>query len=136
VSPLTGAPLTGSATVLWPDGLTHLQHVVRTVGGDLTDAPLNLDAGVASQPKRTCLCKAGMKPNLTEHPRNRQQPKRGRKRFCEEGGDKLRFPIERVVAGEDKCKRLLLRFETQQIRPLGFNLIAFTLLNLREFCRA
>jgi hypothetical protein len=27
-----------------------------------------------------------------------------------------------------------MRFETKQIRHLGFKLIAFTLINLREFC--
>ena len=48
---------------------------------------------------------------------------------------KLRFPIEGVFAWEDKCKRLLLRFETNPIRSVGFKLMAFTLLNLREFCR-
>jgi transposase len=47
---------------------------------------------------------------------------------------KLRFTIERIFAWEDKFKRLLLRFETKQIRHLGFKLIAFTLINLREFC--
>jgi transposase len=47
---------------------------------------------------------------------------------------KLRFTIERTCAWEDKFKRLLLRFETKQIRHLGFKLIAFTLINLREFC--
>ncbi len=77
-----------------------------------------------------------MKPNIKENPRNRQQPKRGRKRFFDEVGDKLRFTIERVFAWEDKFKRLLLRFETKQIRHLGFKLIAFTLINPREFCGA
>jgi len=46
----------------------------------------------------------------------------------------VRFTIERVFAWEDKFKRLLLRFETKQKRHLGFKLIAFTLINLREFC--
>ena len=41
---------------------------------------------------------------------------------------------ERVFAWEDKFKRLLLRFETKQKRHLGFKLIAFILINLREFC--
>jgi hypothetical protein len=49
---------------------------------------------------------------------------------------KLRFTIERVFAWEDKFNRLLLRFATKQSRHLGFKLIAFTLINLREFCGA
>jgi transposase len=75
-----------------------------------------------------------MKPNIKENPRNRKKPKRRCKRFFDEVLYKLRFTIERTFAWEDKFKRLLLRFETKQIRHLGFKLIAFTLINLREFC--
>jgi transposase len=136
LAPLTVAPVTRSATVRLPDGLTPLQHVARTVGWDLPDATLNLDAGFDSKPNRKCIFNAGMTPNLKENPRNRQQPKRGRKRFFDAGVYKLRFTSERVFAWEDKFKRLVLRFETKQIRHLGFKLIAFTLINLREFCGA
>lgn len=136
LSPLTVAPVNRSDTVLLPDGLTQLKQVARTVGLDLTDATLNLDAGFDSKHNRKCIFNAGMTPNIKENPRNRQQPKRGRKRFFDEGVYKLRFTIERVFAWEDKFKRLLLRFETKQIRHLGFKLIAFTLINLREFCGA
>lgn len=51
-------------------------------------------------------------------------------------GSLARFTMERTFAWEDKFKRLLLRFETLQIRHLGFKLMAFTLINLREFCGA
>ena len=75
-----------------------------------------------------------MRPNIKENPRNRQKPKRGHKRFFDDALYKLRFIVERTFAWEDKFKRLLLRFETKQIHHLGFKLIAFTLINLREFC--
>ncbi len=65
-----------------------------------------------------------------------KKPKRGRKRFFDAVLYKLRFTIERTFAWKDKFKRLLLRFETLQIRHLGFKLMAFTLINLREFCGA
>jgi len=66
-------------------------------------------------------------------PRNCQRTKRGRKRFF----DKffiVGFTIERAFAREDKFKRLLLGLETKEKRNLAFKLIAFTLINLREFC--
>lgn len=136
LSPLTVAPVNRSDMVLLPNGLAQLKQVAHEVGLDLTDAILNLDAGFDSKHNRKCIFNAGMKPNIKENPRNRQQPKRGRKRFFDEVVYKLRFTIERVFAWEDKFKRLLLRFETKQIRHLGFKLIAFTLINLREFCGA
>ncbi|HKA53178.1 MAG TPA: transposase, partial [Candidatus Binatia bacterium] len=97
-------------------------------------AVLNLDAGFDSKANRKGVFNAGLKPNSKENPRNRQKPKRGRKRFFDTALYKLRFIVERTFAWEDKFKHLLLRFETKQSRHLGFKLIAFTLINLREFC--
>ena len=42
--------------------------------------------------------------------------------------------VERICAWEDKCKRLLLRFEHMQQRHFGMKLMAYTLMNLRAFC--
>jgi transposase len=46
----------------------------------------------------------------------------------------LRMPVERTFAWEDQFKRLLLRFERIQQRHYGMKLMAYTLINLREFC--
>jgi hypothetical protein len=48
----------------------------------------------------------------------------------------LRLCVERTFAWEDKFKRLLLRFEFKQQRHYGMKLIVYTLINLRQFCRA
>jgi transposase len=95
---------------------------------------LNLDAGFDSKANRKTIFNAGLKPNIKENPRNRQKPKRGRKRLFDAGLYKRRFTVECLFAWEDKFKRLLLRFETTPIRHLGFKLLAFPLINLREFC--
>jgi len=134
LSPLTVAPVNEVDLVLLPDGLTDLKRVAREAGLDVTGAVLNLDAGFDSKANRKSVFKVGLKPNSKENPRNRQTPKRGRKRFFDDALYKLRFIVERTFAWEDKFKRLLLRFETKHIRHLGFKLIAFTLINLREFC--
>ena len=134
LSPLTVAPVNEVDLVLLPDGLTDLKRVAREAGLDVTGAVLNLDAGFDSKANRKSVFKGGLKPNIKENPRNRQTPKRGRKRFFDAALYKLRFIVERTFAWEDKFKRLLLRFETKHIRHLGFKLIAFTLINLREFC--
>jgi transposase len=71
-----------------------------------------------------------MKENL----RNRKTTKRGRKRFFNEAIHALRMRVERTFAWEDKCKRLLLRFERIQQRHYGMKLMAYALINLRAFC--
>jgi transposase len=134
LAPLTIAPVNEVDMVLLPAGLKDLKRVARAVGLDVTGAVLNLDAGFDSKANRKCVFNAGLKPNIKENPRNRQQPQRGRNRFFAERLYKLRFTVERTFAWEDKFKRLLLRFETKQIRHLGFKLLAFTLINLRDFC--
>jgi transposase len=134
LSPLTIAPVNEVDLVLLPEGLKDLKRVVRAAGLAVSGAVLNLDAGFDSKANRKCVFNAGLKPNIKENPRNRQKPKPGRKRFFDNALYKLRFIVERTFAWEDKFKRLLLRFETKQSHPLGFKLIAFTLINLREFC--
>ena len=134
LSPLTIAPVNKSDMVLLPEGLKDLKSVATDAGIELKGATLNLDAGFDSKANRKHVFNAGMKPNIAENPRNRKKTKRGRKRFFAGVLYAVRFTIERVFAWEDKFKRLLLRFETKQKRHLGFKLMAFTLINLREFC--
>jgi transposase len=75
-----------------------------------------------------------MIPNITENPRNRKPPKRGRKRWFNTAIHALRMRVERPFAWEDNFKRLLLRFERLQHRHYGMKLMAYTLINLRAFC--
>jgi Transposase DDE domain len=134
LSPLTIAPVNEVDIVLLPEGLKDLKRVAREAGLDLRGAVLNLDTGFDSKANRKSVFNAGMKPNIKENPRNRQKPKRGRKRFFDAVLYKLRFTIERTFAWEDKFKRLLLRFERIQRRHYGMKLLAYTLINLRKFC--
>jgi transposase len=120
--------------VLLPKGLKALKQVAKTVGLDLGGAYLNLDAGFDSTHNRKCIFNAGMIPNIKANPRNRKTTKRGRKRFFNEAIHALRVCVERTFAWEDKFKRLLLRFERNQQRHYGMKLMAYTLINLREFC--
>lgn len=136
LSPLTIAPVNQSDSVLLPAGIKDLKHVAAEAGLDLKGATLNLDAGFDSKANRKCIFNAGLKPNIKENPRNRKTTKRGRKRFFDDALYLIRFTIERVFAWEDKFKRLVLRYETKQKRHLGFKLIAFSLINLREFCES
>jgi hypothetical protein len=122
--------------VLLPDGLNALKRVAKVTGLVLTGAYLNLDAGFDSTHNRQCMFNAGMIPNIKENPRNRKRTKRGRKRLFNEALHALRTRVDRTFAWEDTFKRLLLRFEHMQQRHFGMKLMAYTLINVREFCGA
>ena len=100
----------------------------------LEGAYLNLDGGFDSMHNRKMIFNAGMIPNIKENPRHRKATKRGRKRLFNGAIHALRMHVERTFAWEDKFKRLLLRFERMQQRHYGMKLMAYTLINLREFC--
>jgi hypothetical protein len=102
----------------------------------LTGAYLNLDSGFDSKQNRKRIFNAGMIPNITENPHNRKRTKRGRKRFFNAAIHALRTRVDRTFAWEDKFKRRLLRFEHMQQRHFGMKLLAYTLINVREFCGA
>jgi hypothetical protein len=134
LAPLPVAPVNETDMVLLPKGLQALKKVAKQVGLDLKGAYLNLDGGFDSAHNRKCIFNAGLIPNITEDPRNRKTTKRGRKRFFNEAIHALRMRVERTFAWEDTFKRLLLRFEHIQQRHYGMKLMAYTLMNLREFC--
>ena len=136
LAPLPVAPVNEADTVLLPEGLKALKRVARLAGLELTDAYLNLDGGFDSTSNRKAIFNAGMIPNIKENPRNRKTPKRGRKRLFNQAIHALRERVERTFAWEDKFKRLLLRFEHIQQRHYGMKLMAYTLINMRRFCRA
>jgi hypothetical protein len=130
------APVNETDMVLLPQSLQALKKVAKEVGLDLRGAYVNLDGGFDSRANRTCIFNAGMIPNIKENPRNRKTTKRGRKRFFNAAIHALRTRVDRTFAWEDKFKRMLLRFEHIQQRHFGMKLMAYTLINLREFCCA
>jgi hypothetical protein len=122
--------------ILLPEGLNALKRVAKIVGLDLGGAYLNLDAGFDSTYNRKCMFNAGLIPNIKENPRNRKRTKRGRTRLFNAAIHALRTRVDRTFAWEDKFKRLLLRFEHMQQRHFGMKLLAYTLINVRQFCGA
>jgi transposase len=134
LAPLPVAPVNPADTVLLPEGLKALKRVARLTGLELDGASLTRDGGFDAKANRQAICNAGLLPNIKENPRNRKTPKRGRKRLFNKAIRALRECVERTFAWEDKCKRLLLRFEYIQQRHYGLKLMAYTLINLRRFC--
>jgi cyclopropane fatty-acyl-phospholipid synthase-like methyltransferase len=128
------APVNETDMGLLPQGLKALKQVANEVGVDLTGAYVNRDGGFDSRHHRKMIFHAGMIPNITENPRHRKTTQRGRQRFFKEAIHALRMHVERTCAWEDQFKRRLLRFERRQQRHYGMKWMAYTLINLREFC--
>ncbi len=120
--------------VLFPEGLKALKKVAKEVELALRGAYLNRDGGFDAAHHRQGIFNVGMIPHIKENPCNRKRTKRGRTRFFNEAIHALRARVERTFAWEDKFKRLLLRFEHIQQRHFAMKLMAYTLINLREFC--
>lgn len=96
------------------------------------DAFFNADSGFDTKAARKLLWNRGVRPNIPENKRNRKRPKRGRKRHFDSKVYKKRFVNERTFAWIDKFKRLLVRFERRAVYWMGFHLLAYTLINLRN----
>lgn len=133
IAPALVAPVNESDMKLLPGGLLRLKETLRALSIRLPKSTLlNLDAGFDSRKNRKCVWNAGLRPNIKENPRNRKKARRGRKRFFDKEAYKQRFVIERTFAWADKFRRILIRHERYQARFFGFQLLAFTLINLRN----
>jgi hypothetical protein len=76
LSPMTVDSVNRHDTTLLP-----LSHLKKAIGLELNATILNLDAGFDSLVNRKYIFNRQMKPNIKENPRNRQHPKKGRKRL-------------------------------------------------------
>jgi transposase len=99
---------------------------------DYTGALFNADSSFDVRAARKMLWNYGVIPNIAGNKRNRKTVKRGRKRHFNRDAYKNRFAIERTFAWIDTFRTLLIRFERKDVYWLGFHLIAFTLINLRN----
>ena len=135
IAPYTIAPANKNDCILLPDSLGHLSRVARKIGFSIKGSILNLDGVFDSKKNRKHIFNRGMTPNIPENKRNRKKTKRGRKRLFDKAIHELRLTVERTFAWEDKFKRLLLRFERIQSRHFAFKLLAYTMINIRQFCQ-
>lgn len=98
------------------------------IGGSFFNADKGSDTGDA---RKVCF-NHGVIPNIPENKRNRKYSKRGRKRLFNPDIYRSRFGSEKIFAWIDKFRRLLIRFEHNALYFIGFNHIAFAMINLRK----
>ena len=136
IAPFLAAPGNASEMTLFPNAFKALKKIIKQLGISIAGSIMSLDAGYDSRANRKEIFNAGMVPNIKENPRNRNNPKRGRPRLYREYIFQERFKtIERDFAWEDKFRKLVIRYERHSCIHYGFKLLAYALINLRNFCR-
>lgn len=137
LAPFVAAPGNDNESPLLKPALVELTAMARAVGFSLRGSIVSLDGAYDSAANRKAIFNRGMIPNTPENRRRRKKAKRGRKRLFDAAIMKERFrTIERVFAWEDKFRRLLLRFERISALHYALKTLAYTMINLRHFCRA
>lgn len=133
LAPMTIATVNQSDMLQLPNSLKDLKVTCQRTGLVIPrNTPLNLDPGFDSRKNRKAIWNAGLKPNIKENPRNRKSAKRGRKRFFDKDLYDNRFKCERTYSWQDKFRRVLIQYEWYQHLFLGFNMLAFALINFRH----
>lgn len=136
LAPFVAAPGNRNEAPLLREALPGLTRIAQAVGFDLRGSVLSLDGVYDCKFNRKAIFNRGMIPNINENRRNRKTTKRGKKRLFDPAIFKERFEtIERVFAWEDKFRRLLLRFDRLSFVHYAFKTLAYTMINLRYFCR-
>jgi transposase len=137
IAPFVTAPGNRNESPMFPDVFKSLKKIAKVVGFSLRGSVMSLDGVYDCKKNRKMIFNAHMTPNINENKRNRKATKRGKKRIFCASIFKERFKtIERVFAWEDKFKRLLVRFEHLSAHHYSMKTIAFTMINLRHFCKA
>ena len=136
ISPFIAAAGNRNESPLLRDALPKLSAMARAIGMDLQGSTVSLDGVYDCRANRRAIFNRNMRPNIPENPRGRKTPRRGRKQRFDEAIFEERFrTIERVFAWEDKFRRLLLRFERISQVHYAFKTLAYTMINLRHYCR-
>jgi transposase len=136
IAPFVTAAGNRNESPLLRHALPRHSQMARAIGMDVQGAIVSLDGVYDCRANRKAIFNRGMVPNIPENARGRKTPKRGRKRRFDPTIFEERFrTIERVFAWEDKFRRLLLRFERISDVHYAFKTLAYTMINLRHYCR-
>ena len=137
IAPFIAAPGNRNESPLLREALPQLTCMAKAVGIDLRGSTISLDGVYDSKFNRKAIFNRDMVPNINENPRNRKTVKPGPKRVFSQAIYEERFrTIERVFAWEDKFRRVIVRFETIADVHYAFKTLAYTMINLRHFCRS
>jgi transposase len=136
LAPFIAAPGNKNESPMLVPALNALTAIAQAIGLPLHGSIVSFDGVYDSKANRKAIFNRGLVPNIPENRRRRMKTKRGRKRLFDPDIFQERFrTIERVFAWEDKFRRLLLRFERISSLHYALKTLAYTMINLRHFCR-
>jgi transposase len=137
LAPFVAAPGNQNESPLLVPALAALTKIAKAAGIELRGSIASFDGVYDSKTNRKAIFNRGLIPNIPENRRGRKKTKRGRKRRFDREIFRERFrTIERIFAWEDKFRRLLMRFERISAVHYALKTLAYTMVNLRHFCRA
>lgn len=111
---------------------TFFKEFKRDFRIPLEGAYFNADSAFDVKSVRKVIFNYGLIPNIPENKRGRKTKKRGRKRIFNKDVYANRYTNERFHAWVDKFRGVLIRFDQKEAYWLGANLLAFTMVNLRN----
>lgn len=136
IAPFVSAAGNRNESPMLRQALPRVMETARAIGLELHGAIVSLDGVYDCRANRKAIFNRGMVPNINPNPRARKVTKRGRKALFKPEIFAERFnTIERVFAWEDKFRRLLNRFDRISELHYAFKSLAYTMINLRHFCR-
>jgi len=136
ICPFVSAAGNKNESPLLREALPKLMKTAKLAELDIQGSVISLDGVYDCKVNRKAIFNRGMTPNINTNPRSRKQTKRGRKPLFDSAIYGERFStIERVFAWEDKFRHLLIRFERISRLHYAFKTLAYTLINLRHYCK-
>lgn len=134
VGSIATAPVNETDMTILPDAFDKLMLTAQHCDLDLSGSFLNLDSGFDSKDNKDKIKEHRLIPNIYPNKRNTKNPEKIKALFTGFRKDiyNERFKIERSWAWEDTYRKLVIRYEKLAIIHLGFQNLAFSLINLRN----
>lgn len=133
VAPLVVRPVNVSDTLLLRACVEGFMDLANVLGLDTTDSTTTWDAGFDSVSNHDRLLFHGLKPVIKPNLRTQKNQEKINERLdaFKEDVYKQRFKIERTFAWEDSYRKLTVRYERLECTFLGFQYLAYSMMNLK-----
>lgn len=120
---------------LFPDSIDRLTDFATLISLDLIGAYLTLDSGFDSDLNKWLIRSHEMIPVIKPNRRGTKDEKKIEAMYQDfnEPIYKERFKIERTFAWQDTYRKLVIRYEKQEVMHTGFKYLAYAIMNLRAF---
>jgi hypothetical protein len=135
-APFVAAPGNQNESPLLVPALAALTDIARAARIDLRGSIASFDGVYDSKINRKAIRTLGLISDIPENRRGRKKTKRGRKRrLCRDIFRERFRTIKREFAWEDKFRWLRMRFARIRAVHSALKTLAYTMIDLRHFCR-